>query len=73
MKDRIFIFISVVLIILFAISALENVDFFSTRSKDIVRAKPPEAAEPRTSKILTMLEERGLEPRKARYYKVIDE
>ena len=74
MKDKFFIFVSAVLIVLFAVSVLENMSFVSTSFEEdagklIVRAGPPESVE----STLTRLEEAGLEPREAKYFKVIDE
>ena len=69
MKDRPFIFIIVLLIILFAANVLENI-FLERGSKFIfsTSSKNKFAAE-----ILTTLDKLGLEPHEAEYYKVIDE
>jgi len=63
-KDGLFIFLSIVLMILFAASVLENA------SSSVVRR--PSFEEPvqteNMSETLTRLEDAGLRPREAKYY-----
>lgn len=85
MKDRIFLFISVVLIILFVAGIVENILLLSLpslsgkgnseqASLDAGMVEKPLQLQPKLKDdILTRLEEAGLEPREARYYRVIDE
>jgi hypothetical protein len=65
-KDKLFISLSVILIILFAVVVLE---------KSLTSAKhhPGEPGDEAVSKIEADLRTLGLEPKEAAYYKVIDE
>ena len=75
-RDRLFLFISVVLILLFAIRVLKNIQelprfdlgFFQIQKKAEEKTK----VQPRQLEILTGLEQEGLEPQEAKYYEVID-
>jgi len=76
MKDRLFIFVSAVLIVLFAAVLLENANlFFHSSGRDNIEqpSQLQTETDKRTDKILSRLEEAGLKPQEARYYKVIDE
>jgi len=66
-KDRLFIFLSIVLIILFIASLLEQMSI-STSSERSIR---PQAED--ISGVLIKLEEANLEPQEARFYRVINE
>lgn len=76
MKDKVFIFLTIVLIILFAVTVLENI--VALQCLDIVKhaeVRPLEndsSQDKNISEIVTRLEEVGLEPREAEYYKVVD-
>jgi len=60
MKDRLFLLITIALLALFAVSMLENIPLNKKESVDV-------------SGIMTRLEDRGLEPKEADYYQVMDE
>jgi hypothetical protein len=66
-KDRLFIFLSIVLIILFIARVLENMSISTLFGR-----KPRSRAED-ISGVLIKLEEANLEPQEARFYRVIDE
>ncbi|MEE8317592.1 MAG: hypothetical protein V3S13_01625 [Candidatus Omnitrophota bacterium] len=66
-KDRLFIFLSIVLIILFIASLLEQMSI-STLSGRRLR---PQAED--ISGILIKLEEANIEPQEAKYYRVIND
>jgi len=67
-KDRLFIFLSIVLMILFAASVLENISSFVIRRSSFEEPVQTE----NIGGILTRLEEAGLRPREAKYYEVIE-
>lgn len=67
MKDRIFIFLTVVLLILFAARIFSNIEGQIEQEEDGLGIQPEEDI----SGVLTMLDEAGLEPREAEYYKII--
>jgi len=76
-KDRLFIFLAAVLIILFAVSVLESISFFSTSLEEdqstlLFEQAPKGRVENITNEILTHLEKAGLEPKEAEYYKIIE-
>ena len=68
MKDRVFIFIAIALIVLFAASILENVSMLPR--PNLARHTEIQS---RQVKDLIRLEQAGLEPQEAKYYRVIDE
>lgn len=69
-KDSLFIFLTVVLMILFAASILENISI----SRPAVDKIPAVQFQQKSaSEILARLEEAGLKPREAKYYKVFHE
>lgn len=67
-KDKIFIFFSAVLVILFVASVLEKTSLI--QRKDVSQV---ENIIKDTSKALNRLKEKNLIPQEAEYYKVIDE
>lgn len=71
MKDKLFIFLTATLLLLFAASILGNI-FFSTKFIPSEIKALKEYKDP-SSDILTRLEKAGLEPREASYYQVKDE
>lgn len=78
MKDRLFIFLTIVLLILFAVNVLENASFFLTsleedRNAVLFERAPKGRAENSTAEIISRLEQAGLEPREAKYYRIYNE
>lgn len=69
MKDKLFIFIIIVLLALFAVSILENIP----QGRGHLSVPYPERPEDKTLAILTTLEQAGLKPQEANYYQVMDE
>ena len=75
MKDRLFIFITIILVVLFVASVLENI-LFSTSLEEYsgtILFERAKRVENDTSGILIELEQTGLQPREADYYQVVDE
>ena len=72
MKDKLFILVTIILLILFAVSVLENM-FFSTSLEEYSDTILFERVENDASEILIELKQAGLEPREAEYYQVMDE
>lgn len=70
MKDKLFIFLTIILLILFAVRIASNIpreDIKETPEKEIAKIMHEDDA--LTRNILTRLENAGLEPREAKYYK----
>jgi len=67
-RDRLFIFVSAVLVFLFALTVLQNKMLYTfVNDKSVKHLAGPEA-EDSSAEILATLKEAGLEPREARYY-----
>ncbi len=65
MKDKLFIFLSIILVTLFAIRISENISSNPLFERSLNR---PVEVKSNTDEILIRLEEAGLEPREAKYY-----
>ena len=68
MKDKLFICIAIILVVLFTASVLQNIQLCRARLN-----APYKVGSVDMDKTLTRLEQTGLQPREADYYQVMNE